>query len=133
MQAPAIPAIGADVSRNIPAAAAQVGDEHGPPGKPAVRGGQSAGKDMLLMAVDYVGAAQLGEELERYRIGALTARIPGAAEHYYAQAIPGLAPVMAAKGNQRRGRDPRHMAGQFVYIALRAADDAVVGIEQRRH
>src|SRR5207253_4925991 len=78
VEASVVPAIGLDVSAEVPAAAAQGTGEDTPPGEPTHDGGHRAGEDMLLMAVDHVGPTDLVHEGGRQRIAPLAADVPSA-------------------------------------------------------
>jgi hypothetical protein len=132
MQMAVVPAVGGDVRGDVPAAAAEVADEGAPARQPCVGGGGAARQDMLLMAVDHVGAAQLGDHPPRQRIMALASHVPGVAQHMNFQVPDAFIHFALAEAQQRGRCNFRHMPSKFVRIALTASDRAV-SAEQRRH
>ncbi len=66
---------------DVPASSAEVADEDAPAVEPAEDSGNGARQHVLLMAVDNVGRAQLGEHAPPKRVMALAAHVPGSAEY----------------------------------------------------
>jgi len=55
------PSIGRDERRDVPSAAAEIGDEDGPVGGAAGERAETGRKEMALMAMNNVGTAQMSE------------------------------------------------------------------------
>ena len=80
MQMPAIPAIRRNVSRHVPAAAAEVADEDAAPRQLTDQRGETAGEDVLLMTMNDICLADFAHQRERHRICPLVAHVPGIAD-----------------------------------------------------
>ena len=126
------PAVGRHERRDVEAAATEIGHEHTASREPGECGGDAAGDDVLLVAVDDLGAAQRGWQRRGNRIRALST-------HVMAGEDPDLEPSDLFAAVLRTERDEpglhafRHVSRELERIPLGAADDALIWIERRRH
>jgi hypothetical protein len=125
------PAIGGDVAGDVEAAAAEIRHEHATPAQPGEQCGDAAGDDVLLVAMNHRRLSKRLPQARRERIAALAADVARAQNLDLETTHPrGALPV--AERDQPRRHALGHVPGELEGIALRAADDAILGIERCR-
>src|SRR3974390_447975 len=126
------PAIGRDVTGDVPATTAEVADEDTPAAQAAEGGSETSRQYVLLMAMNHVGFAQLGEHRPLDWVEAFAANIPGFAQHADSERPHRFVQLAAAEAQQRGRHDFGHMTRQFERIAL-GTSGYVVRAEHRGH
>ncbi len=133
VQVAVIPAVGRDIRRDVPAAAAEVGTEHTAPERTRRERREAARDHMLLVAVDDVRAPHFADHRRGYRIRPLSSHVPRVAGDANVQRSDPFVPLAFAERQQPRRHSIRHVPRELEHVALPAANDPVAGVEQRRN
>ena len=132
VQVPVKPGVGRDVSGYIPAAAAEIADEHALARQTAPCGRGAAHQHVVLMTVNDVRSPHLPKHIETEGVGALPAHQPGVSHRPHPQRPDLLFAGRLTKRDERRRHAIGHLSGQLQRISLGTANDAA-GAERCRN